>query len=63
MTVRGRQFGDDAASLQVACNLCPELRVPFRPRGQMIAGWKPVAFWLLHLLPASTKLWPRSTGY
>ena len=33
--VRRRQFGDGAASLRVACNLCSELRVPFRPRGQM----------------------------
>jgi hypothetical protein len=42
--VRGCQFGDDTASLQFACNLCSELRVPFRPRGQMIAGRKPVSF-------------------
>ena len=39
-----RQFGDDAAPLQLAGNLCPEPRAPFRPRGQMIAGRKPVAF-------------------
>ena len=42
--VRRRQFGDDAASLQFAGNHCSELRVLFRPRGQMIARWKPVAF-------------------
>jgi hypothetical protein len=42
--VRGRQFGDNTAPLQFGCNRCPELRVPFRPRGQMIAGRKPVAF-------------------
>ena len=42
--VRRHQFGDHAAPFQFACDLCPELRVPFRPRGQMIAGRKPVAF-------------------
>ena len=42
--VRRHELGDNTAPLQFGCNRCPELRVPFRPRSQVIAGRKPIAF-------------------
>jgi hypothetical protein len=53
-TPRCASFGGD---------LCPELRVPLRPRRQVVSGRKPVTF--LRVAPAvrQHKLWSRSTGY
>ena len=50
--VRGHQVGDNTPLLQFTCNLCPELRVPLRPRRQVIASRKPVALLVVALTVA-----------